>query len=163
VGHHQEAHGVHLQLARGGDVLLGDIGLGAVGGHADGVHAQVLGHLQVVHGADARQQQGRDLGLLHLRDHGGEVFLVAVRREAVVDRAAAQAVAVGDLDQRHAGGVQAAGDGGHLLERHLVALGVHAVTQGHVVDGDLLALQVHRCSPEFRPRHRPRLAAPARP
>ncbi|MNW09279.1 hypothetical protein D3C71_2062390 [compost metagenome] len=69
-------------------------------------------------------------------------------REAVVDRAAAQAVAVGDLDQRYAGGVQALGHGDHLLEADLVALGVHAVAQAHVVQGDLLALQIHRASPQ---------------
>ncbi|MCY1432048.1 hypothetical protein D9M71_480330 [compost metagenome] len=143
VRHHQEADGVHLQLAGDADVLLGNVRLGAVGGHADGVHAQVAGHAQVVDGADARQQQGGDLGLLHQRDHRRQVFLVAVRREAVVHRASAQAVAVGDLDQRHAGGVQAAGDVLHLLQADLVALGMHAVAQAHVVDGDFLAAKIH--------------------
>jgi hypothetical protein len=130
---------VSMPSLRPGDVLFGHIRLGAVGGDADGVHAQVVRHLQVVDGADAGQQQGRDLGLLHQRDDGAEVFLVGVGREAVVDRAAAQAVAVGDFDQRHAGCVEPAGDGLHLVERHEVALGVHAVAQGHVVHGDLLA------------------------
>ena len=69
VGHHQEAHGVHFQLAGQIDVLLGDIRLGAVGGYADGVDANLAGHLQMVDGADAGQQQGGDLGVLHPRDH----------------------------------------------------------------------------------------------
>ena len=136
VGHHQEADGVHVELARVGDVLLAHVGLGAVRRHADGVHAQAVRHLQVVDGADAGQQQGRDLGLLHQRDHGAQVLLVGVGREAVVDAGAAQAVAVGHLDQRHTGGIQAAGDALHLVERHQVALGVHPVAQGHVVQGD---------------------------
>ena len=71
-----------------------------------------------------------------------QVFLVAVRRKAVVDRAAAQAVAVGHFDQRHAGLVQAAGDRCHLLQRDLVALGVHAVAQRHVVEVIFLPLSV---------------------
>ncbi len=51
------------ELARHADVLLADVGLGAVRGHADGVHAQVVRHAQVVDGADAGHQQGRDLGV----------------------------------------------------------------------------------------------------
>ncbi|MNE55858.1 hypothetical protein D3C80_1507230 [compost metagenome] len=148
MAHHQEADGVDAHLGGHADVLLGDVGLGAVGGDADGRHAAVHRHLQVVDRADARQQQGGHLGLLELRDHRAEVFLVAVRREAVVDRTTAQAVAVGDLDQRHAGGVEALGHGDHLLEADLVALGVHAVAQAHVVQGDLLALQIHRATPQ---------------
>ena len=143
VRHHQETHGVQAQRARLADVLLRDVGLGAMGGHADGAHAQVFGHEQVVHGADARNQEGRNLGLLHQWNHGAQVFLVGVGGESVVDRAAAQAVAMGDFDQRHASGVQAAGDALHLVERHQVALGVHAVAQRHVVDGDFFTLQCH--------------------
>ena len=53
--HHQKADGVHIQLACQIDVLFAHIGLGAVRGHADGVHAQIFGALQVIDGADARQ------------------------------------------------------------------------------------------------------------
>ncbi|MNY61147.1 hypothetical protein D3C86_1977970 [compost metagenome] len=70
-----------------------------------------------------------------------------MRREAVVDRATAEAVAVGDLDQRHAGGVEAGGDRDHLLQADLVALGVHAVAQAHVVQDDALAVQIHGATP----------------
>ncbi|MPN52124.1 hypothetical protein SDC9_199778 [bioreactor metagenome] len=138
MGHHQEADGVHLQLARQRDVLLGDVGLGAVGGDTDGVHPEIARHLQVIDGADARQQQRRDLGLLHLGNHRAEIFLVGVRREAVIDRRAAEAVAVGDFDQRNAGGVETGGDADHLVEAHQVTLGMHAVAQRHVVQGDVL-------------------------
>jgi hypothetical protein len=143
VGHHQKADGVHVELSGQGDVLFGHIGLGAVGGDADGVHPQVAGHAQVIDGADAGQQQGRDLGLLHARDDGAQVFLVGVGREAVVHRAAPQAVAVGDFDQRHAGCVEPGGDADHLIEGHEVTLGVHAVPQGHVVDGNFGAFEIH--------------------
>ena len=61
---------------------------------------------QVVDGADARQEQRRDLGALQPRDHGAQVLLVGVRGKAVVDRGAAEAVAVRHLDERHAGGVE---------------------------------------------------------
>ncbi len=143
VRHHQEAHGVHAQVAGVGDVLFADIGLGTVGGHPQGTHAQAVGHLQVLDRADAWQQQRRDLGLLHQRNHRRQVGLVTVRWEAVVDRAAAQAIAVGDFDQRHAGGIQAAGDALHFIEADLVALGVHAVAQAHVMYGNAFAVEVH--------------------
>lgn len=51
---------------------------------------------------------------------------------------AAQAVAVGHFNQGHTGSVQALGHGLHLLQRHEVALGVHAIAQRHVMQGDLL-------------------------
>ncbi|MND48031.1 hypothetical protein D3C80_389420 [compost metagenome] len=50
---------------------------------------------------------------------------------------------MGHLDQRHTGGVEATGNVFHLLQGDLVAFGVHAVTQAHVVDGDGFAVKVH--------------------
>ena len=61
----------------------------------------------------------------------------------MLQRIAAQAGAVGDLDVGHAGIVQRSGDLDHLFDRHLLALGVHAIAQAHVVDGDLAAFQIH--------------------
>ncbi|MCY1442278.1 hypothetical protein D9M71_586420 [compost metagenome] len=141
--HHQEADGIQAHLAGHADVLLGDVGLGAVGRHANGGYAAAVGHLQVLDRADAGQQQRRYLGLLELRNHRLKIFAVAVRREAIVDGRAAQAVAMGDFDQRHAGGVEAGGHRNHLLQADLVALGMHAVAQAHIVQSDFLALQVH--------------------
>ncbi|MNZ77218.1 hypothetical protein D3C78_957470 [compost metagenome] len=141
VGHHQEARGVHAQLAGEGDVLRRGVRLGAVGGHVHAARAAVIGRLQFLHGAQARNQQHRDLGLLHLRSDGADVFLVAVRGEAVLQRVAAQARAVGDLDVGHAGVVEGGGDLDHLLDADLLALGVHAVAQAHVVEDDLAAFQ----------------------
>ncbi|MND34547.1 hypothetical protein D3C80_251660 [compost metagenome] len=143
VGHHQEANGVHAQAAGVGDVLFADIGLGAMSGDANGVDPQFMGHFQVIDGADARQQQGRNLGLFHQRDHCRQILLVGVGREAIVHRATAEAVAVGDFDQRHAGRVEAAGNVFHLLQADLVTLGVHAVAQAHVVNGDAFAAKIH--------------------
>jgi hypothetical protein len=143
VRHHQEADGVQPHLAAEHDVLLGDIGLGAVRGDADGGDAAVGGHLKVIDGADARQQQRRDLGLFHQRHHRAQVLFVGGGREAVVDRGAAEAVAVRDFDQRAARFVETLGDGLHLLDGDLVTLGVHAVAQRHVVHFDLDALEIH--------------------
>lgn len=143
MAHHEEADGIHVELAGHGDVLLGDIGLGAVGGDTDGVDAEFARHLEVIDGANARQQQGRDLGLLHLGNDGAEVFFVGMGREAVVDRGTTEAVAVGDFDQRDAGFVEAGGDADHLVEGHQVTLGMHAIPQGHVVDGNGLAFGGH--------------------
>ncbi|MNR32872.1 hypothetical protein D3C85_1504990 [compost metagenome] len=93
----------------------------------------------MVDGTDAGQQQGGNLGLLELGDDGAQVFLVAMCREAIVHRSAAEAITMGDFDQRNAGSVEAGSDLHHFLEGDLVALGVHAVAQRHVVQFDLLA------------------------
>lgn len=148
VRHHQEAHGIQAHLAGHADMLAGHIGLGAVGGHAKGRHPMLMGHLQVVEGADARQQQRRHLGLLELGDYRAEIGLVAVSGHAVVERGPAQAIAMGDLDQRHAGGVQPGGHRHHLLQADLVALGMHAIAQAHVVQQHVPTLQVHRRAPQ---------------
>ena len=64
--------------------------------------------LQVVDGADAREAAARRPWRASCAGSTApQVLLVGVRREAVVDRGAAQAVAVRDLDDRHAGGVEA--------------------------------------------------------
>lgn len=110
-----------------------------MGGDADGLHADVVRHAQVVDGADAGQQQRGHARVLQFAQHRAQVLLVAVGGKAVVDRGAAQAIAVGHFDQRHAGGVQAASNALHLFQRDLVALRMHAVAQGHVVQGDALA------------------------
>ena len=139
MGHHQEADGIHLQLAGHRDVLFGDIRFGTVGGNTNGIDAQFACHLQVIDGTDTRQQQSRDLGLLHLRDDGAKVLFIGMGRETVVDRGAAQTVTVGDFDQWNTGVIEASGNADHLVEAHQVTLGMHPVTQGHVVDGDFLA------------------------
>src|SRR3546814_20142649 len=59
---------------------------------------------------------------------------VVVPAEAVVEAGAGQAVAVRDLDRRHPGLVQGLRDRAHVVESVLVADGVHAVAQGHVLD-----------------------------
>ena len=134
--HHQEANRVEAELARRRDVLFGDISLGAMGGHADRGNAIVLGHMQVIDGTDARQEQGRHLGAFHQRDHRTEVFLVGMHRKAVIDRTATEAIAMSDFEQRHTSGIKPAGHRLHLLKRHLMPLRVHAIAQGHIMQSD---------------------------
>ena len=136
VGHHQEAGDVHAELAGGGDVLGGDVGLGAVGGDADRADAEVVGALQVVDGADAGQQQGGEPGVLQHRCGGLDPLPVGVGAGPVVDRAAGEAVAVGDLDRVDAGGVEGGDDALDVVWGDAVADGVHAVAQGDVLDED---------------------------
>ncbi|MCY1298924.1 hypothetical protein D9M70_484330 [compost metagenome] len=139
VAHHQEADGVHAQLAGVFDVLLGHVRLGAVGGHPDDARAGVVGGLEVVHRADAGQQQGGDLGMgQHVVDRL-DPLQVGVRAEAVVERRALQAVAVGDFDGVDPGRIQRTGDGTHVVEAVLVADRMAAVAQGDVGDVELLA------------------------
>ena len=59
---------------------------------------------------------------------------VGVAAGAVVEAAARQAVAVGDLDGVDAGGVERGGDPATSAGRDAVADGVHAVAQGDVLD-----------------------------
>ncbi len=57
VTHHQEARNVHAQFARRLDMLSRDIGFCAVRGDSNGADAQVVGELQIVYRADARNEQ----------------------------------------------------------------------------------------------------------
>ncbi len=140
--HHQKAGGVHAQFARVGDVLGRCICLGAMRGDVHATRAAIVGRLQLLHGAQARNQQHGNFRLLHQRRDCADVFLIAVWSEAVLQRVAAQACAVGDLDIRYTGGVQRGRDLDHLLNADLLALGVHAVTQTHVMQDYFAALEV---------------------
>ena len=139
VGHHQKAHRVQFQLARQANVLFGHIRLSAVGGDADDADAAVPGHVQMLHGAYAGQQQGGNRGVFHARRHRLQVFLVGGGGKAVIDGSPPQPIAVGDFDEGNAGLVQGAGETDHLLHADLVGFGVHAVAQAHVVQLDALA------------------------
>jgi len=48
-----------------------------------------------------------------------------------------------DFDQRHACGIQAGGHRDHLLQGDLVPLGMHAVSQAHVVQLDPFSFEIH--------------------
>ena len=72
MGHHQEADGLHAELAGQPEVLDGDVGLGAVGRDAGDGRTGLPGAAQVVHGPDPGHEQHRDLGLLRLLDGGGD-------------------------------------------------------------------------------------------
>ncbi|MNM69773.1 hypothetical protein D3C81_813860 [compost metagenome] len=139
VAHHQEADGVHAERTGVLDVLLRHVRFGAVGGDAHRTGAGVVGGLQIVHRADAGQQQHGDLRLLDHVGGGLDPLQVGVGAEAVVEAGALQAVAVGDFDGVDLGLVQRAGDVLHVLDRVLVAHGVAAVAQGDVGDVQLLA------------------------
>ncbi len=53
MAHHQEADGVHAQLAGEGDMLRGNIRLGAVGRHAHHPRPGLIRVFQVVQSANA--------------------------------------------------------------------------------------------------------------
>ena len=143
VGHHQEAYGIQPQFPRRTDMLLGHVRLRAMGRHAQGMHAAIPGHVQVLHGADPGQQQGRHFGVLHLRHHRLQVFLVGAGGEAVIDGGAAQAIAMGHLDKVNARFIQGGCDAYHLVHADQVALGVHPVTQAHIVQSDCFICKIH--------------------
>ena len=106
VAHHQKASYVHAEIARHPDVLRGDIGFGAMCRHADRSDAQTGCALQVIGGADPRQQQrseGRAAARLASRS---DPFPVGMPAEAVVERRSGKPVAMRDLDRVHAGRIQ---------------------------------------------------------
>ena len=70
MGHHQEADGFEAEFAGESEVLDRDVGFGAVGGDADDGHAGVAAGAHVVHGADAGDHEGGDLGVLGGFDGG---------------------------------------------------------------------------------------------
>ncbi len=70
------------------------------------------------------------------RARGGDELELVHEREAVGERGTAEAVAVADLDHRHARAVERRGDRAHLLDGQPVALGMAAVAQRGVDEGD---------------------------
>ncbi len=110
VAHHQEADGLQPELAGQPEVLDRHVGLGAVGGDPADRAAVVLRLLDVLLGADTGQHQEGDLGFLGGLGRELDQFLLGRLGEAVVEARPAQPVAVGDLDDRHTGGVECRDD-----------------------------------------------------
>ena len=137
VREHQEADGLHAHVAGGGEVLQGDVRLGAMRRDPRHRSTRIPRHPQVLYSAEAGQQQHRDLGLPRLVHRGGDQLDVVHGGEAVVERRAAKAVAVGDLDDLHARAVQAVHDAAHLLLGEAVRHRVAAVAKGGVGEPDL--------------------------
>ena len=129
--------GLEAELAGEPEVLARDVGLGAVRGDPADLAAGVLGRADVVLGAEAGQHEEGDLGLLGRLHRGADQVELGRVAEAVVERRAAEAVAVGDLDDRHAGVVEGGHDVDDVLGRELVALGVRAVAQRRVGDAQV--------------------------
>ena len=91
---HQEAHDLHAQRFGKADVLLGDVRLRAVGSNAHHLGAAVARSLQIRLRADPRDQQHGQLAVLQNGRDRVQVVAVVRGREPVVERRAAQAVAV---------------------------------------------------------------------
>ena len=142
VAHHQEAGDVHAEVARGPDVLAGDVGLGAVGRDANRAHPDGMGVLQLVDGADAGQKERGELGVGHDIGHRLDPLPVGVGAEAVVEAGAVQPVAVRHLDGVDVGVVQRLGDGADVVQPVLVTDGVHPVAQRHVLDVELVGVGI---------------------
>ena len=139
VAHHQEASHIHPQIAGDADMLLADVRLGAVGRHPHRAHADIIGAAQFLDGADTRQDQRRQHRAgQHIGDRF-EPFPVGMRAEAVVEAHAGKAVTMRDLDRVHPGGIERGCDLADMINPVHVADGVHPVTQGHVLDIELVA------------------------
>ncbi|MOA37475.1 hypothetical protein D3C78_1590680 [compost metagenome] len=117
------------------------IRLGTVGGHVHAASTAVERRVQLPHGAETRNQQHGDLGLPHLRGYRADVLFVAVRSKTVLQRVATQATTMGDLDVRNTGIIERGSNLDHLFDTDLLALGVHAVTQAHVMQDYFAALE----------------------
>ena len=142
VRHHQEPDGLQIQVASQSEVLDRDVGLGAVRRDPDHGDPEVGDGADVVLGAEAGQHERGDLRLLGLVDGGGDQRPLVLEGESVVERRSAEAVAVGDLDDRHAGTVESGDDAAHHLLVELVTLGVRSVTQRRVGDADVELVRV---------------------
>ena len=134
VAHHQKAGHIHAQPARIFDVLFGNIGFCAMRRHAHGPHTQFKGVLQIVHGADSRQQQG---GEFRVRQNLGDCtdpVPIGMRAKTIIEAGAAQPIAMRDFDGVNTRQIQRTRNGLHVRQAILVANGVHAVAQRHVLD-----------------------------
>ena len=140
VRHHQKGDRIHAEVAGRLDMLPRDVGLGAMRGDADAARAGIVGGLQIVHRADARQEQDCHQRMLHFLRDGGDPLGVVMQAEAVVEGRAGEPVAMADFDGVHPGGVECAGDCTHLVQRIAVAQRVHAVAQRYVLDEELIRI-----------------------
>ena len=129
--------GLQTELTRQAEMLDGDVGLGAVRGDPADRPAVALGLLDVLLGAHAGQHQEGDLGLLGGLGRQLDQLLFGGLGEAVVEARPAQAVAVGDLDDRHPGRVECGHDGADFVLGELVALVVRPVPQRRVGHPDV--------------------------
>ena len=125
---------IHAELAAVLDVLLRDVGFRRVGRDAHRRGAGGMRGIEILDGADARQQQHRDPRARHARDGRLDPFAIGVRAEAVVEARAREPVTVADLDGIDAGAIERRGDAPHVGDGILVADGVHAVAQRDVLD-----------------------------
>ena len=153
MANHQEPDGLEPQLTCESEVLNRHVGLGAVGGDPADLTTVVLCGPDVVLGAETRQHQERDLGLLRRLRGGLDQLLLRGFGEAVVERRPAQTVAVGHLDDRNTGVVEGSDDRAHLVLGELMTLVVAAVAQRRVGDADVervgvlagVCHQIHCC------------------
>ena len=94
VREHQEADGLHPEIARRGEVLDRRVRLGAMGGDPGHRRAALMGVLEVMDRADSGQQKHRDTSLFGLFDGAAYQRELVRAGEAVVEAGAAEAVAV---------------------------------------------------------------------
>ena len=83
VAHHQEADGVHTELAGSGDVVCRDVSFGAVRRDAHHAGTRPVRGGEIVDGSDSRQHQRCDLRALDDTGYRLNPFQVGVRAESV--------------------------------------------------------------------------------
>jgi hypothetical protein len=93
-----------------------------------------VGSLEVRGGPDAGQQQCREPGVGESPGRRRDPLVVGVTPEPVVERRAPQAVAMRHLDGVDTGGVEGEADRLEIVNGILVADGVHAIAQRHVLE-----------------------------
>jgi hypothetical protein len=148
VAEHQEPDGLHAELAGGSEMLHGDVGFGAVGRDAGDGRADVPRVAQILDGAEPGQEQNGDPGVVRLLHCCGDEVELADAGEAVVEAGPAEPVAVGDLDDLDVAAVQRVDDGADLPFGELVGQGVRAVAQRGVGEADVGL--VHALAPSRR-------------
>ena len=139
MAHHEEAGDVHAEIAGNADMLFGDVGFGAVRRHADRSDAKIIGAPQFFHRADAGQDQRGQNGFGEDVGNGLEPFPIGVCAKTIVEAGTGQTIAVRHFDGIHARIVESLGNRADMVDPVHVLDGVHAVTQGHVLNVDLVA------------------------
>ena len=118
-------------------MLHRDVSLGAVRRDAYDGRAEVVRGPDVVHDADAGQHEYRDLCSGRGVDGDPNQLTLVGSAEAVCERGTAEAVAVGHLDDRHAGVVERGDDRAHVVLHELVADRMRPVAQCGVGQPDV--------------------------
>jgi len=136
MGHHEEGDRLQSQLLAQGDMLFAGGDLGAMQGDADNFQAFIESDPEIIHGAKAGHEQGRQFRVLQGFAGGRQELPVGMPGKAIFEDGAAEACAMADFGRINAARFQALANFENLVHGVLVMDGMAAIPQGGIDNPD---------------------------